>query len=110
METQARCNPEEAARGPPGGLGPPAWGGAIQEGFRLAMPGERLLDLLRDTIQWVRGQIMQLGRSARTRQLATHRTSFGHHGSVDWELTRAVWPALTHEQRRDLLRIQSAGL
>ena len=53
---------------------------------------------------------MQLGRSARLRHLAGRRALFGHHGNIDWGLTRAAWPELTHEQRNDLVCVQSGGL
>ena len=65
-------------------------------GVRVQLLGERRLDILNDPIQWLRGQLIWLNE--------------GHHGAIDWYISRLSGAALTPEQRLGLLCIQSGGL
>ena len=85
-------------------------GAVMQEGFILQFERERKLDILRDPIQWLRGQIMDRGRAANMKSLAQRRKSFAHRGGIDWRASRGICAALSAEQRQDLLCIQSGGL
>ena len=85
-------------------------GAILQEGFILQFERERKLDILRDPVQRLRGQIMDRGRDSNMRSLAQRRKSFAHRGGIDWRASRVICAALSAEQRQDLLCIQSGGL
>ena len=70
-------------------------GGRVLEGFRVQFPSVWRLDILNYSLQWLRGQLMELGRAARMRNLAQRRATFGHHGAIDRYISRLSGAALT---------------